>query len=36
LLGLLTTPQRKFLFVLNGVPTALLNVLQARSKQAAN
>jgi large subunit ribosomal protein L10 len=36
LLGLLTTPQRKFLFVLNGVPTGLLNVLQAKSKQAAN
>jgi len=35
LLGLLNTPAQKFLFVLNGVPTALLNVLQAKSKQDA-
>jgi large subunit ribosomal protein L10 len=34
LLGLLTTPMRQFLFVLNGVPTSLLNVLQAKAKQA--
>jgi large subunit ribosomal protein L10 len=34
LLGLLTTPLRQFLFVLNGVPTGLLNVLQAKAKQA--
>jgi len=32
LLGLLTTPARSFLFVLNGVPTGLLNVLQAKAK----
>jgi large subunit ribosomal protein L10 len=32
LLGLLTTPLRQFLFVLNGVPTGLLNVLQARAR----
>jgi large subunit ribosomal protein L10 len=32
LLGLLTTPLRQFLFVLNGVPTGLLNVLQAKAK----
>jgi large subunit ribosomal protein L10 len=36
LLGLLTSPARSFLFVLNGVPAGLLNVLQARSKQGAN
>jgi len=32
LLGLLTTPSRSFLFVLNGVPKSLLNVLQAKAK----
>jgi large subunit ribosomal protein L10 len=32
LLWLLTTPARQFLFVLNGVPTGLLNVLQAKAK----
>jgi len=32
LLGLLTTPARQFVVVLNGVPTALLNVLQAKAK----
>jgi large subunit ribosomal protein L10 len=32
LLGLLTTPARQFLFVLNGVPKSLLNVLQAKAK----
>jgi len=32
LLGLLTTPVRQLLFVLNGVPTGLLNVLQAKAK----
>ena len=32
LLGLLTTPARQFVFVLNGVPTGLLNVLQAKAK----
>lgn len=36
LLGLLTTPPRQFLFVLNGVPAGLLNVLQARARQGAN
>lgn len=36
LLGLLTTPARSFLFVLNGVPSGLLNVLQAKAKAAAN
>ncbi len=35
LLGLLTTPARSLLFVLNGVPTGLLNVLQAKSRQDA-
>lgn len=35
LLGLLTTPARSFLFVLNGVPTGLLNVLQAKSRADA-
>jgi large subunit ribosomal protein L10 len=34
-LGLLSTPAQRFVFVLNGVPTALLNVLQAKSKQGA-
>ena len=34
LLGLFTTPARSFLFVLNGVPTALLNVLQAKSRES--
>jgi large subunit ribosomal protein L10 len=36
LLGLLTTPARRFLFVLGGVPSGLLNVLQAKAKTAAN
>jgi len=35
LLGLLTTPARSFLFVLNGVPSSLLNVLQAKAKAAS-
>ncbi len=34
LLGLLTTPARSLLFVFNGVPTSLLNVLQAKAKEA--
>jgi large subunit ribosomal protein L10 len=34
LLGLLTTPARQFVVVLNGVPTALLNVLQAKAKES--
>jgi len=33
LLGLLTTPARQFVVVLNGVPSALLNVLQAKAKE---
>lgn len=33
LLGLLTTPARQFVFVLNGVPSSLLNVLQAKAKE---
>jgi large subunit ribosomal protein L10 len=33
LLGLLTTPARSFLFVLNGVPAGLLNVLQAKARE---
>lgn len=32
LLGLLNTPAQRVLYVLNGVPTGLLNVLQAKSK----
>jgi large subunit ribosomal protein L10 len=36
LLGLLTTPARSFVFVLNGVPTSLLNVLQAKAKESGN
>lgn len=35
LLGLLNTPAQRVLYVLNGVPTGLLNVLQAKSKQDA-
>ncbi len=35
LLGLLNKPAQQFLFVLNGVPTSLLNVLQAKAKQGA-
>lgn len=35
LLGLLTTPVRSLLFVLNGVPIGVLNVLQAKSRQGA-
>ncbi len=33
LLGLLTTPARQILYVLNGVPTGLLNVLQAKARE---
>ena len=36
LLGLLTTPARSLLFVLNGVPISLLNVLQAKAKTEEN
>ena len=36
LLSLLSTPARSFLFVCNGVPKALLNVLQAKAKEGAN
>ncbi len=32
LLGLLNTPAQRVLYVLNGVPTGLLNVLQAKAK----
>jgi large subunit ribosomal protein L10 len=32
LLGLLNTPAQQFVFVLNGVPSAFLNVLQAKAK----
>lgn len=32
LLGLLNTPAQRVLYVFNGVPTGLLNVLQAKSK----
>ena len=35
LLGLLNTPAQRVLYVFNGVPTGLLNVLQAKSKQDA-
>jgi len=36
LLGLLTTPMRELLFVFNGVPQGLLNVLQAKVDQENN
>ena len=36
LLGLLSSLARSLLFVFNGVPAGLLNVLQARAKEAAN
>jgi len=36
LLSLLSTPARSLLFVCNGVPTGLLNVLQAKAKQGDN
>jgi large subunit ribosomal protein L10 len=32
LLGLLSQPAQSFLFVLNGVPTSMLNLLQAKAK----
>jgi len=36
LLSLLSTPARSLLFVCNGVPAGLLNVLQAKAKQESN
>lgn len=36
LLSLFVTPARSLLFVCNGVPKGLLNVLQAKSKQESN